>query len=59
MDSTSKHVIDGGAVTVAVASFFDWMPKIAAVLSVIWLAIRIYETPTIQKIMEKIKNAGS
>jgi hypothetical protein len=27
-----------------VATFFGWMPNIAALLSVVWLLLRIYQT---------------
>lgn len=43
--------LDFSAVGVAVATFFGWLPQVAALLSVIWLVLRIYETwVSIQKI---------
>ncbi len=39
-----KHSTDGGAVAVAVASWLSYLPDIAAVLSICWLVLRIYET---------------
>ncbi len=39
-----KHSGDGGAVAVAVATFMSWLPDIAALLSVVWLGLRIYES---------------
>ena len=45
---TAKHVIDGISVSAAFAAFIGWLPAIAALLSIIWTLIRIYETRTIQ-----------
>lgn len=44
-----KPAGDLGAVATAVATLFGYMPSIAATLSAIWMAIRIYETRTVQK----------
>ena len=33
----------------AVATFFGWLPNIAALLSVIWLLIRIWEMDTVKE----------
>lgn len=41
-----KHVIDIGAIFTGFASFMHWMPEVAALLSSIWLCIRIYEWAT-------------
>lgn len=40
----AKHVIDAGAIGGGVAAFAGWLPDIAAGLSIIWLAVRVYET---------------
>jgi hypothetical protein len=57
MDSTTKEalaqVADGGAVTVGVSAFFGLLPDLAAVLSIIWLTIRIYESKTVQKFLKR------
>lgn len=44
----NEHYIDASAVGVAVATFFGWLPNIAALLSVIWILIRIWETDTVK-----------
>ncbi len=41
---SAKYGADGGAVALAVASFLSYLPNVAAVLSVVWLTLRIYET---------------
>ncbi|MBD3754233.1 MAG: hypothetical protein IE937_01160 [Gammaproteobacteria bacterium] len=40
---TTKDVMDVAAASTAVASTFNWMPKLAAFLAVVWTLIRIYE----------------
>lgn len=44
-----KHVGDALSVSVVVATIASWLPAIAAVMSIVWTAIRIYETSTVQK----------
>jgi hypothetical protein len=40
--------VDAGMITIAAATFFGWLPNIAALLSVVWLLIRIWETETVR-----------
>ena len=46
---TLKHVGDALSVSVVVATIAQWLPALAAVMSIIWTGIRIYETATVQK----------
>lgn len=48
-----KHVIDALAVGATVGALIDWLPALAALLSVIWTLIRIYETDTVQALLRK------
>ena len=48
---TAKHNVDLASVGVIVATVVAWLPNIASLLSVIWFAIRIYETRTVQKLL--------
>ena len=41
---TLKIVGDFGAAGVAVATILKWLPSIAALLTIIWTAIRLYES---------------
>ena len=36
-----KHWLDAGAVGFALSTLFGWLPQIAALLTVVWFAIRI------------------
>lgn len=44
-----KHVGDFLSVGVVAATIAAWLPAIAALFSIVWSAIRIYETKTVQK----------
>ena len=48
---------DGAAVVIGISGFMEWFPPIVAltggILTIIWLALRIYETKTVQKILGK------
>lgn len=45
----TKQVVDGISLSAAFGSFLGYLPEIAAVLSIIWTVIRIYETKTVQR----------
>lgn len=51
----SKGVVDALAVSTTVAAIVGWLPAIAALFTIVWTAIRIYETQTIQKLLGKLK----
>jgi hypothetical protein len=48
MNEHAKHWIDWISVATAVATFASWLPPLAALASLVWTAIRIYETRTVQ-----------
>lgn len=49
----SAHVVDAGAVVLWITSAADMAPRIAALLSVVWFAIRVAETKTVQALLGK------
>jgi hypothetical protein len=58
MDShDAKVMADGAAVVVGLGGFMSWFPPIVGliggILTVIWMAIRIWETDTVQKLVKK------
>lgn len=53
MDDGTKHLLDGASVFTAIGSFLAWLPSIAALFTIIWTGIRIYETKTVQKWLKK------
>jgi len=48
-----KEVIDIAAASTGIMSFAAWLPPTASLFTIIWLGIRIYESETIQKIVNK------
>ena len=53
MHSHVKALFDWGAVGTVVATFAGWLPSVAALFTIAWTAIRIYETKTVQRWLEK------
>jgi hypothetical protein len=53
MDSNSKHFLDFASISTTLATIAGWLPAIAALISIIWGCIRIYETPTVQRWLGK------
>ena len=48
MNDHSKLAGDIISLVTVVATLASWLPAIAALLSIVWTVIRIYETPTVQ-----------
>jgi hypothetical protein len=56
MDNISeglKTAVDTGAGAITIGAIFNWIPEATAILSLIWVVIRIYETKTFQKLKHK------
>ena len=53
-----KTVVDGVAVTGGIATIAGWLPDVAALLTIIWLGLRIWESRTIQSIFKKGEEDG-
>lgn len=50
-DVTPNSVADAGALAIWIAAFFNFLPSVAAFLSVVWISLRIAETATVQKLL--------
>jgi len=50
LDESLKHALDGVSVIATVGSLIQMLPSIAAVFTIVWTGIRIYETNTVQKL---------
>jgi hypothetical protein len=48
MSEHTKMAIDGLSVATAFAALATWLPPLAALASLVWSLIRIYETKTVQ-----------
>jgi hypothetical protein len=51
----TKHAIDAVSVLTVLGTLMEVLPAIAALFTIIWTAIRIWETKTVQSIVGKYK----
>jgi presenilin-like A22 family membrane protease len=56
LTDATKHVIDGASIATAVGTMMQVLPAIAALFTIVWTCIRIYETKTMQKLLSKLKD---
>jgi hypothetical protein len=49
MDEASKYIVDALSFVTVLGTLAEMLPSIAALFTIVWTAIRIYETRTIQK----------
>ena len=49
MDEASKYVMDVFSLATVLGTLANMLPSIAALFTIIWTGIRIYETRTVQK----------
>lgn len=62
VDDGAKNVLDLLSVTTVVGTLMGILPSIAAIFTIIWTSIRIYESNTVQNLIQKMKgkdNASS
>lgn len=52
---STKHLVDGISVATVLGALTAWLPPIAALFTIIWTAIRIWETDTFQKLFGRVK----
>ena len=55
LQESTKHVLDTASIATAVGTVMQILPAIAALFTIVWTLIRIYETKTIQKLLGKHK----
>tara|TARA_R110000803_G_scaffold46081_2_gene96769 strand:+ start:579 stop:752 length:174 start_codon:yes stop_codon:yes gene_type:complete len=55
MDDHAKTIVDLSSITVVLATLVEWLPAVAALASLIWSVIRIYETETVQRWIRKCR----
>ena len=53
IDEGIKHVVDALSLVTVLGTLIDMLPSVAAVFTIVWTAIRIYETKTVQGWMGK------
>ena len=50
---STKTLIDGLSVVTVVGTIGELLPPMAALFTLVWTAIRIYETQTVQRLLGK------
>jgi len=53
LDEQSKDTLDVLAASTGILSLAAWLPPIASIFTIIWLGIRIYESETVQEIVNR------
>jgi hypothetical protein len=48
LTESTKHVLDGLSVVTVLGALVDILPAVAALFTIVWTGIRIYETKTVQ-----------
>ena len=52
---TIKHVVDGLSIITVIGTLADMLPSVAAVFTIVWTSIRIWETDTVQNWVKKLR----
>ena len=47
---TLKHMVDGASILTVIGTLVEFLPAVSALLSIVWVAIRIYETDTVKRL---------
>lgn len=50
ISETTKHVVDALSVATVLGTLVELLPSIAAVFTIVWTGIRIWETDTIRNL---------
>jgi len=58
-EEAAKTVMDGVAVSGGIASLAGWLPDAAAGMTILWLALRIYESRTVQGLIKGEENGDT
>jgi len=48
---TTKHVVDALSIMTVVGTLVEMLPSIAAIFTIVWTVIRIWETKTVQNLL--------
>jgi len=57
MHESTKQVVDFASTVTVVGTILNWLPAAAALWTIVWTSIRIYETKTVQDWLKARKNA--
>jgi hypothetical protein len=49
MDEAAKHIVDAVSIATVIGTLADMLPSVAAVFTIVWTGIRIWETETVKR----------
>jgi hypothetical protein len=49
-------MLDGASLITVIGTLVEFLPAVSALLSIVWVAIRIYETETMKKLLNRKKD---
>jgi hypothetical protein len=52
---TTKNVVDALSIMTVVGTLVEMLPSVAAIFTIVWTAIRIWETETVQNLLGRNK----
>lgn len=55
LSETSKHVVDALSVVTVLGTLVEMLPSIAALFTIVWTSIRIWETDTVRGLTGRSK----
>lgn len=55
LSESAKHIGDALSVVTVIGTLAQILPSIAALFTIVWTSVRIYETDTVQKLLGKKK----
>jgi FtsH-binding integral membrane protein len=50
----TKHAIDALSIVTVIGTIGDVLPPLAALFTIVWTGLRIYETQTVQQMLGKV-----
>jgi hypothetical protein len=51
----TKHAVDAVSVVTVVGTLAEILPSVAAIFTIVWTSIRIWETETVQSVIRKVR----
>lgn len=53
MDETTKTIVDAASIATMLGALGSILPPLAALFTIVWTSIRIYETKTVRALLKK------
>jgi chromate transport protein ChrA len=53
LSEQTKHLLDALSIGTVIATLASWLPPLAALISIVWGLLRIYESRTVQRILRR------